>query len=132
MSDTFQSAEISISKLIGVPFVYGQDGLDGIDCIHLVYRVLQHYKVPTPDFDPTWYESSYRVHIRSLRNWGKRVRGNLYNGDVIWITGDTPTFAVVWQQGILYISEARKAVHWLPISEFKDIKAFRYCPTSTS
>ena len=26
-------------KLLGMPYRYGGDGIDGIDCIHLVYAV---------------------------------------------------------------------------------------------
>ena len=44
--------------LIGRPYRLGADGTgaDGaIDCIHLVYVVLERLNIPTPDFKDDWY-----------------------------------------------------------------------------
>ena len=132
MSDTCHSQAVCPSKLIGKPFRLGADGSDGIDCIHLTYKVLAWLDIPTPTFNPNWYDQSVRQHYRDLIAWGKPVTAQPYNGDVVLLSGDNPAFAAIWETGILHINQRLNKVHWAPLSAFKKLRIFRYCPTSGS
>jgi len=62
------------ADLIGLHFRLGADGTNGeIDCIHLVYTVLDRCQIPAPPFNSAWYEASWRMIARDLLSWGKRV-----------------------------------------------------------
>ena len=103
------------SDIIGMPYRLGGDGSDGtIDCINLVYLALAEQGIDRPCFDLDWYNQSWRQYLRDLLGWGYEV-DKPYNGDVLWQPGEGPVFAVIWQNGILHISQARKSVHWLPV-----------------
>ena len=55
--------------LIGRPYRLGANGTgaDGaIDCIHLVYVVLERRNIPTPVFKDDWYNQSVRQYGRDL------------------------------------------------------------------
>ena len=113
------------SDLIGMPYRLGGDGSDGtIDCINLVYIALQEQGIPTPKFDPAWYEQSWRTYLRDLLRWGENV-SDPYNGDVLWQPGEGPVFAAIWQDGILHINRARKSAHWLPVGTAGLMSNFR-------
>ena len=94
--------------LIGRPYRLGADGTgpDGaIDCIHLVYVVLERMGIPTPEFQADWYNQSVRQYGRDLLKWGTRVDEPQYDGDVLLLDQGDPVFAVVWSKGCLYINK---------------------------
>ena len=132
MLDTYQSQASCPSELLGMRYRYGGDGSDGIDCIHLTYRVLAWYGIPTPEFKIDWYSQSVRQHYRDLNAWGEAVKDTPYNGDVVWLGGDNPVFAAIWETGILHINRTLDRVHWCPVSALKTSRIFRYCPTKGS
>ena len=112
--------------LIGRPYRLGADGTgpDGaIDCIHLVYTVLERMEIPTPAFQADWYNQSVRQYGRDLLKWGTRVDEPQYDGDVLLLDQGDPVFAVVWSKGCLYINRHLKAVAWCPIGTMSR----RYC-----
>ena len=85
--------------LIGRPYRLGANGTgaDGaIDCIHLVYVVLDRLNMPTPKFKDDWYNQSVRQYGRDLLKWGSRIDQPGYDGDVLLLDQGDPVFAVVW------------------------------------
>lgn len=114
------------SDLIGRPYHLGADGVNTeIDCIHLVYTVLGRLGIPTPDFDPAWYDSDARTVIRAIRSWGSRVAQPEYDGDVVLLRQAGWGFAVVWQGGILYINGELQKVAWSPLCALQYYRCFR-------
>lgn len=112
--------------LIGMPFRLGADGSDGfIDCIHLVYAVEQALGIPTPEFNPNWYESPRRSVLRDLYRWGSRVTDGGYDGDVVLLPQHSWAFGVAWQQGILLISPLSERVVWYPLANLSSGYFFR-------
>ena len=113
--------------LIGKPYRLGADGSDGhIDCIHLVYTVLQRLNIPCPSFNPAWYDSNWRVVLKALRKWGTRTTEPSYDGDVVLLSHNKFVFGVVWQSGILYINDPLAKVAWNATSAFKICRAYRH------
>ena len=116
--------------LIGRPYRLG--GGDGtIDCIQMVYEVLNRLEIPTPSFQASWYTDSRFTISRALLNWGKRVEGAIYNGDVGITTDSKPVFLVACHSGVLDINRHLDAVAWCPIEEIQ-ARWFRYCPTKNN
>lgn len=110
--------------LIGKPYELGANGDgDTIDCIHLVYIVLARLNIPTPPFNPCWYEASDQRIARDLLKWGNRVDNPQYDGDVVLVKQSSAAFAITWQTGLLYINQDLKAVAWCPIG----MLPIRYC-----
>jgi hypothetical protein len=104
----------------------GADGTDGeIDCIHLVYTVLERLQIPTPAFKQDWYAAGWRQIARDLLTWGDRIDRAEYDGDVLLMKQDTQAFAVTWQTGILYINSDLKKVAWCPASCATNYHCFR-------
>ena len=117
------------ADLIRKPYRLGADGTapDGaIDCIHVVYRVLQETGIPTPVFKPTWYTATHRVVARDLLTWGRRIAEPAYDGDILLLKQDRMAFAVVWSHGILYINNRMEKVAWCLTEMVQDYYAFRY------
>lgn len=113
--------------LIGRPYELGADGTSGpIDCIHLVYTVLARLQIPTPNFNPHWYDASWRTVLRDLANWGTRVAQPEYDGDVVLLPHKRFVFGVTWQTGILYINQDLAAVSWSPMSGCLPRRAYRH------
>ncbi|NBT50465.1 MAG: hypothetical protein EBT12_02720, partial [Marivivens sp.] len=75
------------ADLVGMRYRLGADGTNGeIDCIHLVYTVLERLDIVRPEFNEDWYNaSSYKV-LRDLLRWGVRVDRPEYDGDVLLMT----------------------------------------------
>jgi hypothetical protein len=121
------SACVDCIDLIGQRFAWGE-----LDCIHLVYRVLERMEIPTPPFDSRWYERNPHRIGRALLRWGKRIQDPTYDGDVLLLIGEQLSFAVVWQGGILYMNQRTEAVDWCPMRREMIAHAFRYCPSSAS
>jgi cell wall-associated NlpC family hydrolase len=47
------------ADLVGLRYRLGADGSDGeIDCIHLVYTVLERLDIARPEFNDDWYSAS--------------------------------------------------------------------------
>ena len=116
-----------------MPFEYGAKGDGAIDCIHMVYRVLEEYEIPKPAFNEDWYNQGPGEYLRDLLRWGERLpqerlNGSLYNGDVLWMPGNGPIFAAIWQTGVLHINPRLNRVHWLPQTVFQELQGFRYSP----
>lgn len=114
------------SDLIGLRYRLGADGTNGeIDCIHLVYTVLTRLQIPTPDFNPAWYDCGWRAIARDILRWGVQVDVPEYDGDVLLLRQDTKAFAVTWQTGILYINRQLEKVAWCPTSSITNYRCFR-------
>ena len=114
--------------LIGRPYRLGADGTEAdgaIDCIHLVYVVLERMNIPTPKFKDDWYNQSVRQYGRDLLKWGSRIDQPGYDGDVLLLDQGDPVFAVVWSRGCLYINRHLKAVAWCPIGTLSSRYYFR-------
>lgn len=112
--------------LVGLKYRLGADGTGGeIDCIHLVYTVLDRLGIKTPDFREDWYEASAREIARDLLRWGKRVDRAEYDGDVLLVAQEPWAFAVVWLQGVLYINTMTKTVMWCPLAQLNAYRCFR-------
>ena len=98
-----------------MPYRLGGDGSDGaIDCIHLVYRVLELLEIDTPEFNEAWYEMPTRAVLRDLLRWGKRIGETAYDGDVILLPADNWAFGVRWNDGILCVTQQTERVTWCP------------------
>ena len=114
------------SDLVGVPYRRGADGTDGaIDCIHLVYAVLERLEIRTPAFRQEWYEAGWRDIARDLLKWGYRIPGPRYDGDVLLFPQSAQAFGVTWHAGILYINQMTKRVAWCPVSNVTPSHCFR-------
>ena len=114
------------SDLIGRPYLYGADGSGPeIDCIHLVYTVLNRLDIATPPFKADWYTASKRQIVRDLLTWGRRIERPEYDGDILLLSEDNWAFAVTWQTGILYINRHLNKVAWAPASSFTAPNCFR-------
>ena len=112
--------------LIGLEYVPAADGTDNkIDCIWLVYKVLDLLKVPTPAFNWKWYDNDSRLIFRSLLQWGKRITSPFIDGDVLILPDDNWAFAVVWQGGFLHINPITKKTAWSPLDMAGNCLAFR-------
>lgn len=102
--------------LIGMPYELGADPSSGkTDCIRLVYEVRNRMGLTSPPLDIAWYTDSKTTVLRALLTWGREVQDPLYDGDVALASQNDWAFGVVWQKGILRISELSKAVAWSPI-----------------
>jgi cell wall-associated NlpC family hydrolase len=115
------------SDLIGVPYRYGATGGDAIDCIHLVLAVLDELQIPRPPASQHWYQASWRQVARELLSWGKRVDEAKLDGDVVLLSTDRHAFGVVWQQGVIHISEIRREAAWYPTAMFQPVHIVRHC-----
>lgn len=114
------------SDLIGRPYRLGADGSDReIDCIHLVYTVLDRLGVPTPEFQSGWYTADARTVLRDIQQWGHRVAQPQYDGDVLLLRQSGWGFAVVWQDGILYINGELQRVAWSPLCAVQNCRCYR-------
>lgn len=114
------------SDLVGLKYRLGADGSDGeIDCIHLVYAVLDRLGIDRPPLQPAWYEASWRCWARALLQWGRRIPGPAYDGDVLLFRQGSRAFGVTWQSGILYINQQLSQVAWCPISSITNCHCFR-------
>ena len=109
-----------------MPYRLGGTGSDNtIDCINLVYRVLECLEIDTPEFNSGWYSASSFKIMRDFRHWGVPVSKPSYNGDTVLLTSDRIAFGVVWDRGLLTVSEATKAVSWNPLSVHSE--SLLYC-----
>lgn len=112
--------------LIGRPFQHGADGSgDEIDCIHLVYEVLDRLGIETPPFKQDWYTATTRQVARDLLLWGRRIERPEYDGDILLLRESSWAFAVTWQNGILYINRYLGQVAWGQASLFTAPICFR-------
>jgi len=114
--------------LIGRPYRLGADGTDAdgaIDCIHLVYTVLDRLSIVTPAFNPSWYVSSPRQVLKALMQWGHRIEKPVYNGDVIFMSQQTYAFGVAWQDGILLTAAMVNRVEWRPFPVLPACRCYR-------
>ena len=87
--------------------------------------------IPTPAFQESWYTDSRFTISRALLQWGKRVEGPIYNGDVGITADPTPIFVVACLDGVLYINRNLNAVAWCPIEQMP-ARWFRCCHTRSS
>lgn len=103
--------------LIGLPYELGAHPNSGkTDCINLVYEVRNRLGLSCPPLQADWYAASRITVLRALLTWGSEVDSSLYDGDVALASQSDWAFGVVWQTGILQISELSKAVAWFPIA----------------
>ena len=112
--------------LIGLRYKLGADDTNGeIDCIHLVYAVLDRLSIDTPKFRPEWYTASRISIARDLLRWGRRIAKPAYDGDVALLPQEAAAFAVTWQNGLLYINRDLLQVAWCPIGAMPTFPCFR-------
>ena len=112
-----------LSELLGMQFVMGADGTNReIDCIHMCLYALDQFNIPRPELDPQWYQTGAMTHLRAMRKWGKRIEKPIYDGDILWCGGLGPTFAIVWDQGILHINQLSKSVNWCPLGNLSNYR----------
>lgn len=115
-------------RFIGMRYRLGADGRDGeIDCIHLTYQVLAELGVPTPQFEPDWYDSDARTILKAINSWGERIERPGYDGDVLLLSDSAVSwaFSVVWQNGILYINRDLNQVKWSPLHMLSSVRSYR-------
>jgi len=114
------------ADLVGLRYRLGADGSDGeIDCIHLVYTVLERLQIATPTFQDDWYTAGKKSVVRELLRWGNRVARPEYDGDVLLITPGSWAFAVVWLNGVLYINTELEKVSWCSLQQLSACHCFR-------
>lgn len=114
------------NDLIGLRYRLGADGSNGeIDCIHLCYRALEMLEIPTPPFNPHWYEAGKVTVLRDLLSWGERVDKPTYDGDIVLFDQNGWAFAVTWQTGILYINRQLEKVSWCSVQSLGKYHCFR-------
>ena len=121
--------------LIGKKYELGADGSgDSIDCIHLCYEVLERLNIPTPTFNPNWYDWNKLEIARAIRGWGNRIAEPTYNGDICLLAAESygVSFSVAWDNGLLTISPATERVKWVPFSMAQPLRSYRYSPTKNS
>lgn len=119
------------SDLIGLRYRLGADGSDGeIDCIHLVLMALDRMDIPRPAVKSEWYDERPVLICRDLLRWGNRIDRPQYDGDVILLRTERPTFAVAWQTGMLYVNQASEVVNWCRIEHLPRYHSFRCCRMS--
>lgn len=121
--------------LIGRPYRFGADGTDpdgALDCIHLVYLVLQRLRIPHPAFDPAWYTAPPRDVLSALSRWGTRIELPQYDGDVVLLPHTNYAFGVTWEDGILYTAEHLYAVNWQPLRVWRPRRSYRCASFPTS
>ena len=121
--------------LIGRPYRLGADGSDpdgALDCIHLVYTALERMAIPTPAFNPTWYDSPWRPVLKALNTWGFRIQRPQYDGDVVLIPQQTFAFGVAWQDGILFTAAMVNRVEWRPFRAFPTRRCWRNASSHTN
>jgi len=112
--------------LIGLKYRLGANGENGeIDCIHLVYTVLERLSMAAPTFDADWYTASRTTVARALLSWGDRVPEPQYDGDVLVLAQIPWAFSIVWQQGVLYINRQTEMVQWCQLAAIGDCHSFR-------
>ena len=112
--------------LIGRPYRLGADGTDpdgALDCINLVFVVLDRLGLPRPSSCEAWYEGK-RIG-RDLLTWCRRIGQPEYDGDVLLLLQEPTAFAVYWDDGCLYINQHLKAVAWCPIGTVPSYRCFR-------
>jgi hypothetical protein len=112
--------------LIGLRYRLGATGQDGeIDCIHLVYAVLERLGIAAPEFNADWYTASSITVARALLAWGNRLSKPKYDGDVL-VSAQIPwAFSIVWQQGVLYINRQTERVQWCQLAAISNCHCFR-------
>lgn len=119
------------SDLIGLRYRLGADGTNGeIDCIHLVLLALDRMGIPRPEVNPQWYDERPFLICRDLLRWGKRIEQPQYDGDVMLLRTERPTFAVAWQTGMLYINQPAEVVSWCRMQHLPSGYSFRSCRMS--
>jgi hypothetical protein len=114
--------------LIGRPYRLGADGTDAdgaLDCIHLVYAVLERLSIATPAFNPAWYDGSPRLVLTALAKWGHRIKEPAYNGDVVLVSQQNYAFGVAWQDGILLTAAMVNRVEWRPFRAIPVCRCYR-------
>lgn len=116
-----------IHSLIGKKYRLGADGSDGeIDCIHLVYSVLNEMQIAAPAFKEEWYSASTREILRDLNSWGQRVDFPAYDGDVVLEKNNISwSFGVTWQRGVLHINRLTERVAWVPLCNLIAVRCYR-------
>ncbi len=114
------------ADLIGLRYRLGADGTNNeIDCIHLVYVVLDRLQITAPTFNPNWYTASKTAIARDLLRWGVRVERPQYDGDVLLMSQGPWAFAVVWLNGVLYINTQLEKVSWCSLQQLRNYRCFR-------
>lgn len=113
--------------LIGKQYGYGQNGIDTneIDCINLVRIVHRRLGKQFPEIKPEWYTLSKYGVMRELLKWTIRVEQPSYDGDIALIYREAAAFAVVWQNGALYINKMTQQVAWSPLEPLGKFHCFR-------
>lgn len=114
--------------LIGRPYRWGADGTDpdgALDCINLVFTVLDRLGLERPQRRQDWYDGKRYAIGRDLLSWCRQVEQLEYDGDVLLLPQTTTAFAVYWSRGCLYINQQLKAVAWCPIDRLPTCRYFR-------
>ena len=114
--------------LIGRPYRWGADGTDpdgALDCINLVFTVLDRLGLERPQRRQDWYDGKKYAIGRDLLSWCRRVEKPKYDGDVLLLPQAPTTFAVFWSQGCLYINQHLQAVAWCPTDMLRYSHCFR-------
>ena len=121
--------------LIGRPYRLGADGSDpdrAIDCIHLVFEVLDRLAITRPQLDPAWYTASKRVVLKALSGACFRIERPQYDGDVVLLPHKNYAFGVTWQSGILYTAAIVERVNWVPFHALPLCRCYRSACFRTS
>lgn len=82
-------------------------------------------EIPTPPFNPHWYEAGKVTVLRDLLSWGERVDKPTYDGDIVLFDQNGWAFAVTWQTGILYINRQLEKVSWCSVQSLGKYHCFR-------
>lgn len=114
------------SHLIGLKYRLGADGSAGeIDCISLVYRVLENVNLHPPPFKPAWYTMTDRQILQDLQSFTVRIDCLRYDGDIAVLGGQLPAFGATWENGLLYINRTSLRVDWKPLHSLSIRRSYR-------
>jgi len=107
-------------RLIGLPYRLGADPErhGAADCFTVFRTVMQHYGIPTPDSQRSWYRRLRRgdmtIYTEELERWGVEVAAPKIGSVALCHSPLGYGLATFFEGGWIYFAES--AVQWSPIA----------------